>query len=429
MANPTCLPQRLEANDLLRSESYAAMDILNGVAERFPGAVSLAAGRPPSAFLPASRTAELLHLAVRSAALQTGDPLATAIGQAWIRFGQYADTDGIIQDDLRQLLHKLEGLDDPTLDIRVTNGIQEALLVECAHAAAQNGAVLSFDPVYAGLTGAAAATGLPLYAIPRGSDPAEAIAAAVHLARKHTAGPLLLYVIPDHDNPTGTSLSLAERHDLVALAHREQLIVLEDTAYRLFNYDHARQPSLFALAHADTAVIYLSSFSKTLMPGVRIGFAVRRRGGQFDAPYLAALTNLKSYISVTSAPLAQAIVSGFLQDCGYDLDQANQAKRAHCRANRDALAARLQALLPAAHCTFRIPEGGFFLTLDVGMNCGRAEMERAARDYSVIFIPMGLFSPTGQGRRQIRLSFSAGSPSDMATGAERLAAFLADQAS
>jgi (S)-3,5-dihydroxyphenylglycine transaminase len=420
-------PRRVEAAELLRSETYAAMDILNGVAERFPDAISLAAGRPPGAFLPAARTPDLLERAIRAAAEQTNEGLAAAIGQAWIRFGQYADTDGIILDDLRVLLRSLEGLDDPALDLRVTNGIQEALLLECAHASAQGGAVLCFDPVYAGLTGAAAATGLPLYAMPRGGDPAETIAAAVHQARLETAGPLLLYVIPDHDNPTGLSLSLAQRQEIVELARRERLIVLEDTAYRLFNYDQDRLPTLFALAEADIAVIYLSSFSKTMMPGVRIGFAVRRKGSQFNPAYLGDLTNLKSYASVTSAPIAQAIVAGFLQDCGYDLDQANQTKRNHCRANRDALAAALQARLPAELGTFCVPAGGFFLTVDIDIDCGRADMERAARDYSVIFIPMVLFSPTGQGRQQIRLSFSAGSRAEMTAGAERLANFLADR--
>lgn len=413
--------------ELLRSATSTAMDFLNGIAEKYPQAISFAAGRPPGAFLGANQTPAFLQAGIQAAAQRGPSGALLSLEQAWIRFGQYADTDGIIVDDLRQLLIRMEGLEDDDLDLQITNGIQEALLIECLAAAALGGAVLSFDPTYAGLTGAAATAGLPLYAMPRGPDPAGIIAATIRQARLETAGPLLLYLIPDHDNPTGISLTLPERQEIVALAASHGVTILEDTAYRLFNYDQDRPASLFALAGPASPVVYLFSFSKAFMPGIRIGFSARRKTATRTAAHRAALTNIKSYISVTTSPIAQAVITGFLQDCAYDLDQANRAKVQHCRANRDALAAGLRAALPPGLAAFNTPGGGFFMTLETGLPCDQAFMERAARDYGVLFTPMAFFSPIGQGANQIRLSFSAGSLADMTTGAARLADFLASE--
>lgn len=415
---------RVSPQQIFDSEMYAAMDFLNGISGRFPDAISLAAGRPPNALMPSDNILSMLLRSVDDdAASKSGDRKA-ARAESWARFGQYADTDGIIGRDLSKMLALMENVSEDDVSIQVTNGIQEALLIECAAAAAQQGAVIAFDPTYVGLCGAAAVAGIPLYAVPNGDRPINALETAIRTARREVAGPILIYAIADHDNPSARSFDLADRHGLVALAARHDATILEDTAYRLFSYDAPRLPSLFSLDPSGRTV-YLASFSKTFMPGVRIGFSARRGMASSDRRNRKALTNIKSFVSVTSAPMAQAIVSGYLREIDHDLDKGNKDRVHWCRANRDALYETLRENL-SSEFFFTAPAGGFFLVVELPFECNAEMLESAARTHGVTFMPMRFFSPTGQGRRSMRLSFSVGGVSDMVEGGRRLADFLAN---
>jgi (S)-3,5-dihydroxyphenylglycine transaminase len=411
--------RRIEPNEWLTGDGAGAMDFLNGIAERFPGAISLAAGRPPDSLVRGERTRELLTSGIASEARRLG----IEISRCWARFAQYSDTNGIVFDALRRLLKQSEDVDVDACWLQVTNGIQEALLIECLLAKSSAGAVIAFDPTYVGIAGASAFAGLPLYVVPRGDRPVNAIAEAIRVVRQKEKGPILCYVVADHDNPTGLSLRLSERQALVDLARREDFIVLEDTAYRLFNYDHAKERSLFSLAEGAN-VVHMVSFSKTFMPGLRLGFTARKQASA-TSEQLNQLTSIKSFVSVTTAPIAQAILAGFLDRVGYDLDGENSPRKEWCKANRDVLTSALQeGLGDVSGVKWNIPAGGFFLSVDLPFDVDMLQASTAAEQYGVVILPMRAFSPTGRMGRTVRLAFSSGDPATIAEGARRFSQFV-----
>jgi (S)-3,5-dihydroxyphenylglycine transaminase len=394
------------------------MNFLNGIAEQYPNSVSLAAGRPPDNFLPASLVPSMLKFGVARESKRA----SAKIERTWRQFSQYSDTNGLIIPTLKKLMKCSEDLEPHNFAIQITNGIQEALLIECSWASQERGAVIAFDPTYVGIAGAAATAGIPLYAVTRSTNPISAIDEAVTLARHDVSGPILLYVIADYDNPTSVSLTMDERIALLNLAKERSLLILEDTAYRYFNFDTDRLPSLISL---DThgIVIHLVSFSKLLMPGLRMGFSIRACGGP-SASHQGMNTNIKSYVSVMTSPIMQAAVSGYLQHVGFDMDSANEERRNYLRDNRDTLDSELSRHFSAdTRFNWKKPQGGFFLMLNMPFSMSRDDAITAARDYGVITVPIEMFSPSGAPSNSVRFAFSATSHADLAEGVQRFASY------
>ena len=406
----------LHPHDLIAGPVMQGMDFLNNIANLYPNAISLAAGRPPNEFIPSRQIDVFLR---RYLAYRGGDN-SIAGSYAWTAIGQYAATDGVIGDLVSRFFERVEGLTVEPSGIMVTNGFQEALLVELVALARRGGALISFDPTYVGLTGAAMVAGLPLFAVAADTDTIDALAQAVEEARARGYNDLAIYLIPDFSNPTGVSLSLDERKNLLQLAHEKGLMIFEDTAYRLFNYDSARLPSLLHLDEND-CVVQLGSFSKSFMPGTRIGYSARRK----KAADAAQLTAIKSFVSVTTSPITQAILGGFLLGVLDEGDAFNRERLGFCRDNRDALLQSLaEELGDVPGIRWSKPAGGFFLVVDLPFGFGQAETRHLAEAHGVLVTPMSLFSPTGRCGRQVRLSFSAVSQENIREGVRRLATYI-----
>lgn len=411
---------RIDRRQWLQSDASGAMNFLNGVAEQFPQAISLAAGRPPDDLLGAHRLPWLLQAGIDRTARQN----MMDLDKVWRRYAQYSDTNGIIHAVLARLLERMECIDADSLSFQVTNGIQEALVIECLRAASQGGAAIAFDPAYVGMAGAAAVADLPLYVTPRGRDPITALADAARRARRDVGGPVLCYVVADHDNPSALTMSRSERECLLALAAEESFLILEDTAYRLFNYQESREPSLLSLDQYAN-VVHMVSFSKTFMPGLRGGFTARRVQGSTRAADFALLTSVKSFTSVLTSSLVQAIICGYLEEMDFDLDTENRLRRARCRENRDVLLLVLSNTLggtPGIH--WETPQGGFFITIRVPFTVQASDAFAAAEQAGVLMVPVRLFSPTDSMADCIRLSFSNGTAEQIAEGGHRFAAYI-----
>jgi Aminotransferase class I and II len=137
-----------------------------------------------------------------------------------------------------------------------------------------------------------------------------------------------LYDIPDFNNPLGTSLPLATRGEILRLCHRHQVLLIEDNAYGMFAYDHDRPPTMKALdVHQD--VLYIGSFSKTLFPGLRLGYLVaNQRVPTTGETLAAALSRVKSLLTVNTPPLIQAMAIAALSQTGGSLEPIVAPKRA-----------------------------------------------------------------------------------------------------
>jgi 2-aminoadipate transaminase len=230
------------------------------------------------------------------------------------------------------------------------------------------------------------------------------------LERALAAGnrPAFLYVIPTFQNPSGRTLSLERRRRVAELAAEHDLLVLEDDPYGLVRYEGEPLPSLFELSDGRTA--YSSSFSKTVSPGLRVGWFVL-------PPALAreiAATATATYI--TPVLLGQATVHEFITRGNFEpnLERA----RGLLRARRDAMLAALQRDLPEFETTR--PEGGYFLWGELeGTDAG--ELLPRAKAAGVSYVPGADF---GGGSASLRLAFSFVSTEEIEEGVARLARTL-----
>jgi (S)-3,5-dihydroxyphenylglycine transaminase len=244
--------------------------------------------------------------------------------------------------------------------------------------------------------------------------------------------------VPDFHNPTGEYMALEKRKQVIQLAEKHNFLIVEDNPYGYFRYDTEKIPTLKAL---DTyrRVIYLESFSKTLFPSIRMGCLVvdqqvaDPRNNNKPTPLVEAFKKTKSFTTVNTSTLLQAIVGHFLQLQDYTMIPYCQPKVAACRENRDAMLGALSTYFPSGQpwtkgIKWNIPHGGFFLVLDLPFEITDAHLKECVEQYSVIFCPMSFFClDPGKGTRQIRLAFSNLSTDKIEQGIAQLSAFVKNQ--
>jgi len=226
--------------------------------------------------------------------------------------------------------------------------------------------------------------------------------------------PKILYTVPTFQNPTGVTLSLARRHALLEVAHRHGLLVVEDDPYGELRYAGEPVPPLRAL---DPDVVYLGTFSKTIAPGLRVGWLIS------PPAFQESLTNAREVSDIHGDRMTTQIIYHTAVDF---LDGHLEGARASYRARRDVLAAALAAEMPSG-VTWTAPDGGFFLWLDLPPNLNAAALLNTAADAGVIYLPGDLFYPgytaTGAGARNgLRLSFSSLDEATIRKGITRLGA-------
>jgi 2-aminoadipate transaminase len=228
------------------------------------------------------------------------------------------------------------------------------------------------------------------------------------------ARPKLLYTIPDHQNPAGVSLSADRRAALVELARRHGFLVVEDVAYRELRFDGELDRSLWS--HGADVVLQIGTFSKTLFPGARLGWAAGPRD------VVSRLVWAKQLSDQGAGALAQRLA----EELGRrGLLDGQIARSRALYARRWALTrASLEAHLgPVARWTE--PTGGFFtwLTLDGGRDT--SELARHALDAGVSFVPGRPFFPGDDGAANLRLAFSLAPEDRIDEGIERLGRLIA----
>jgi DNA-binding transcriptional MocR family regulator len=227
--------------------------------------------------------------------------------------------------------------------------------------------------------------------------------------------PAFLYTIATFQNPSGRTLSEERRRRVVEIARAHELPVLEDDPYGLVRFEGAAPPTLFEL-EGGTNVIYASSFSKTIAPGVRVGY--------FVLPLeLAAQIEALAVSTYISPPfLAQATVYEFLRRGNFEpnLVRVNGL----LKARRDAMLEALDRHMPP-DAEWSRPEGGYFIWLDVPSGPDTAELLVQAEQAGVTFVKgTDFFVPGGGGDRSLRLAFSFVSPEEIADGVAKLAPLL-----
>jgi 2-aminoadipate transaminase len=228
--------------------------------------------------------------------------------------------------------------------------------------------------------------------------------------------PKLVHIIPNFHNPAGCTLSADKRRRLVELSAEYGFWIFEDDPYREVRFSGSDpEPTMLELAEGTEAkVIHASSFSKTVSPGVRVGYLI----GPEDEIAALAKGATETYISPNM--LAQSVVFELCRTGA--LDRNIELVCPALAERRDAVVEQLRAQVPEAE--FVVPGGGYFLWLDLAEGTDTTRMLAPAKEEGVAFVAGPDFMIEG-GERSLRLSFASVPPEQVPAGIERLAHALA----
>jgi len=294
------------------------------------------------------------------------------------------------------------------------NGSLEAFafVAEVLLARASTGRVLVEAPTYDRSILILQRAGADVVGIPVDGDGIDTDALAAELEREV---PAFLYVIPNFQNPSGATMTLERRRRVLELAARHDVVVVEDDPYGLLRWAGESYPTLCELDDGQR-VLTLSSFTKTVAPGLRIGYAVAPEG-------LAAAVGKyaeNTYISpcmVSQTGLAAYCQAGYFEP---GVERAKQELKARC----DAMVEAVRTHFPS-EARMVVPQGGYFLWIDLGPGADTTALGARAAEAGVPFVKGADFFADGGGTTCLRLAFSAVPADRIREGIERLGAVIA----
>jgi (S)-3,5-dihydroxyphenylglycine transaminase len=421
--------ESLQLHPALLDPVLGSMNFLNEIMIQYPNAISLAPGAPNPAFTEEFDISTAIDVYIKYIVQQRGVDAQMARKMLF----EYGPSKGIINDLIAEALARDEGLVVNPGSIVVTVGAQEAmLLVLRALIRGPHDRLAVSSPCYIGIIGAARLLNVNIVAIPETDDGPDqtALAMAVNQARAEGASLRALCLSPDYANPSGVIMSLKARRSLLAFAEREGMHLVEDGAYAFTAGILQRMPSLKAL-DMTRQVIYIGTFSKTCMPGARVGYVIADQivdgpGGRLIS-LADALGQIKSMVSVNTSPISQAIVGGMLLRHGGSIRSLGAKKAALYQRNLKILISALKEAfepLIQQYPTIRItqPSGGFFVRLRLPLQVDSTLLKRSAAEFGVLWTPMSVFYlEVGGGAQEMRLSCSYLSPDEIIEGVRRLA--------
>jgi DNA-binding transcriptional MocR family regulator len=221
--------------------------------------------------------------------------------------------------------------------------------------------------------------------------------------------PTLAHVIPNFQNPAGYTLSAAKRERLLALAAEYNFTLFEDDPYIAIRFEGESLPTMLS-QDAAGQVVYASSFSKTVCPGIRVGYLVG------PAAVIKQVQGIATNTYISPNMVAQSIVNQFVRSGR--MDAAVGTVKEALRERRDAVIAALERELPEA--TYARPEGGYFMWVELPEEISVDELERAASERDVLFVKGSDFLLEGGGNT-LRLAYSGVTPEQIDEGITRLA--------
>jgi 2-aminoadipate transaminase len=381
-----------------RGMRFSAIRRMSALIER-PGIISFAPGQPSPETFPVDAFREI-----------TEEILARESAQAF----QYVLTRGVgaLVEAIRDYA-KAKGIAATTAETLVTDGSQQGLDLLTRVLVDPGDVVLVELPSYIGATSAFRASQARMVGVRLGEEGLDLDDLRRRHAEERAAGRAVkfLYVIPNFQNPSGISHSARSRTELLAVARELDLLVVEDDPYGDLFFEEAPRPTLKSM-DTDGRVVYLSSFSKILAPGLRTAFVVG------PEEILAKVEIAKQSANLCGSSLDQRIILACLQR---GLIEEQKAKiRPYYRKKRDVMVGALEgAALPGV--TWVKPAGGMFVwvTLAEGMDAER--LLPLAVEEGVAYVAGSPFFVDGSGANTLRLNFSKEDPDKLRDGIARLA--------
>jgi 2-aminoadipate transaminase len=310
---------------------------------------------------------------------------------------------------------------DPA-DVVVTTGSQQGLDLIGRVLCDPGDVILMELPSYVGAISAFQNIGADLVGVPQEADglDLEALDAVTRRLRADGRAVKALYTVPNFQNPTGLLVGLEKRRALLEWAARADVLIIEDDPYGALYFDDVTRPeetrAIAADADpADARVIYLSSFSKTLVPGLRTAWIAA------PPPIAVKIELAKQSVDLCTSPFDQRVVHAACRD-GV-LARQLPVLRAAYREKRDVMATALESALGAA-VRWTMPRGGFFLWVQLPDGLTGDALLARAHARGVIYVAGEPFFVDGRGQEFVRLAFSSASHDRIGEGIRRLAAAI-----
>ncbi|HXV56588.1 MAG TPA: PLP-dependent aminotransferase family protein [Gaiellaceae bacterium] len=296
----------------------------------------------------------------------------------------------------------------PVERVMVTNGSLQAFNFLARHYRESGTKVFVEAPCYDRSLQILRRVGMDVESIPLGEDGLDLDVLERRLAAAD--GPRLLYTIPTFQNPSGRTLSEPNRRRLLDLARASGLTILEDDPYGLLRFAGEPLPRLFELAGGE-GVLLLSSFSKTVAPGIRVGYAL------LPEELMPAMQTFVFENYVSPVMFVEATLFEFLERGRFD--PSIEKVREGLRERRDAMIAALARELPEG-TRWNEPEGGYFLWVDLPGGLDGGDLLARADEVGVTFCMGADFYFAGGGESSLRLAFSFATPAEIDEGIARV---------
>jgi len=393
------------------SKSSTIRELLK-IIER-PGLISFAGGLPAAEVFPVQRFQEACQKVLAAnagSALQYGategyEPLREMIARHMARYAVLATVENVL----------------------ITSGSQQALDLIGKLLINSGDRVLVEAPTYLGALQAFNGYGAQYLSVAIDDDGLRTELLEASLRR----GPKFMYILPNFQNPAGVTLSEKRRHQLIGLADKYGIPIVEDDPYGQLRYEGEHLQPLVVLDRENLRrdngfsignVIYLSTFSKTLAPGLRLGWIVA------PAQIISKLVQLKQAADLHTSTFGQCIA--FEVARGGFLDQHVKLIRGVYRERRDVMLQALEEFFPP-EVTWTRPQGGLFLWVTLPEGMDSQALFQSALAENVAFVPGDSFY-AGNGPescRHLRLNFSHPNPEQIREGIRRLAVAVKSQLS
>ncbi len=376
-------------------KSSAIRDILKLTSRK--GMISFAGGLPAPELFPLKEIEEAMH-------------------RALARYGsnalQYSVTEGIAP-----LREKIAAMLDPAgkrvkpHNLVITQGSQQGLELLSKLFLDKDSLVLTENPSYLGALQAFRLFQARVRAVASDEGGLRTESLRTELAKER---PAFIYLMTNFQNPTGISLAADRRQEIAGIAQDHDVLVIEDDPYGELRFEGEAVPSLFSFGTGKN-IVYLSTFSKTIAPGLRVAYAAG------DEELVGKLALLKQGTDLQTNTLGQFIINEYLE-IGRHRDHIALISRTYGE-RRDIMLRAMEMHFPKS-LTWNRPRGGMFLWVTLPDRLDAKEILLRCIERNVAFVPGQEFFPDGSGRNTMRMNFSNASPENIEEGIKRMGEVL-----
>lgn len=326
-------------------------------------------------------------------------------GAEAFQFDTYKSVDAFLET-LVQLVAR-QGIQAGPENIMVLTGAQQGLDLLARAFIMPGDTVVVESPAYVGALGAFREAGASFIEIPV-DEAGLRVDILERVLRRHT--PRLIYTMPTYQNPSGTVMSMERRQAILALAQRYHIPIIEDDPYSQFYYKKAPPPPLKSMDKGGH-VIYLSTFSNTVFPGMRLGWMVAAR------PVIQHLETIKQFADVYTNSIFQWVMTEFIQQGWFD-DHLAYIRPIYARRCQTMLNTLSQHICSGLQ--WHKPEGGFYVWCWLEEHFRAKDLLTEARQHGVFFVTGEVFHANRGGQETFRLNFTYPAERTIRTGIQRL---------